>query len=502
MGLLKRRWGTWVLLGVILGSAYLLTRLVNLTLLPIFTDEAIYIRWSQIGTRDANWRFISLVDGKQPMFTWITMVLLRIIRDPLVAGRLTSVIAGAGSMVGIWLLTYELFKEKKIAFLASFLYLACPFTLMYDRVALYDSLVATCSIWNLYLAIILVRRLRLDVALLFGMMLGAGMLNKSSGFLSLYMVPATLFLFDWGKKKRILRFLTWVGLVLVSAVVSQAMYSILRLSPLFAMVGLKDTVFVYTFKEFLSHPFNFFVGNMHGLLDWMITYLTWPVFIISLVPLVLFWKFLKEKIILYIWWAVPMVALALFGRVLYPRFVLFMSMPLLVLAANGLYEIGGIVRKKYLLVGIFMLILLMSFVADYYLLTNPGKAAIPKSDKGQMINDWPSGGGAREVVEFLHAESVKGPLMVYTEGTFGLMPYSLELYLVDDPNIEIRAIWPLPITFPEEIETSASVKPTYVVTNETQKQPDWPLTLLEAYPKGDNPNVSMRLYKVVPVGKN
>jgi len=94
---------------------YAVTRLTNLTKLPIFTDEAIYIRWSQIGSRDANWRFISLVDGKQPLFTWIMMVFLRVIADPLLAGRLVSVLAGAMTTVGMWLTAQELFKSKKIA---------------------------------------------------------------------------------------------------------------------------------------------------------------------------------------------------------------------------------------------------------------------------------------------------------------------------------------------------------------------------------------------------
>jgi 4-amino-4-deoxy-L-arabinose transferase-like glycosyltransferase len=117
----------------------------------------------KIGSRDAAWRFISLVDGKQPLFTWLMMGTLRFVRDPLVAGRLVSVGAGIATMIGVWLVALELFKNKRIALFTSFLYLLSPFTLMYDRMALYDSLVAAFSIWNLYLGILLVRRVRLDV---------------------------------------------------------------------------------------------------------------------------------------------------------------------------------------------------------------------------------------------------------------------------------------------------------------------------------------------------
>ncbi|MCX6792160.1 MAG: hypothetical protein NT149_03940 [Candidatus Gottesmanbacteria bacterium] len=94
MAIFRRGWASLLLLVAGLAVLFFVTRLTNLTKLPIFTDEAIYIRWSQIGSRDPNWRFISLVDGKQPLFTWIMMVFLRFIRDPLVAGRLVSVLAG------------------------------------------------------------------------------------------------------------------------------------------------------------------------------------------------------------------------------------------------------------------------------------------------------------------------------------------------------------------------------------------------------------------------
>src|SRR5689334_17497095 len=129
----KRPW--FLTLAIIAGliGLYSLTRLTNLTKLPIFTDEAIYIRWSQIGSRDANWRYISLVDGKQPLFTWVMMVFLRFISDPLVAGRLVSVAAGLFTAVGLWFTTKELFKSKTAAYIASFLYVIIPFGLMYDR---------------------------------------------------------------------------------------------------------------------------------------------------------------------------------------------------------------------------------------------------------------------------------------------------------------------------------------------------------------------------------
>ena len=243
-----------IIVGIVV--AYFITRLVNLTAFPIFTDEAIYIRWSQIGSRDAAWRFISLVDGKQPMYTWIAMGFMRFISDPILAGRLVSVFAGLGSLMGMFFLGKQVFKSVRVGIIASVFYLLSPFALVYDRMALYDSLVAMFSIWNLYVSLLLVSHLRLDIAMIFGITLGLGMLNKTSGFLSLYMVPLTLILFDWKKEGLMRRLGTWIFASLLQLLFHReciVFFVFLRF-----LVSLnKNAIFIYPFAEWLKHPTNF-----------------------------------------------------------------------------------------------------------------------------------------------------------------------------------------------------------------------------------------------------
>ncbi len=487
-----------VLLIVGLVVLYAVTRLTNLTKLPIFTDEAIYIRWSQIGSRDANWRFISLVDGKQPLFTWIMMIFLRLIRDPLVAGRMVSVMAGFFTTIGMWFTALELFKRKNIAFIASFLYIVIPFGLFYDRMALYDSWVAAFSIWNLYLAILLVRRVRLDAALLLGLTLGMGMLNKTSGFLSLYMLPGTLLLFDWNRTGRMRRFLRWIGLAAVAAVISQLLYSVLRLSPLFGMIEQKNALFVYPLKEWLTHPFNFLLGNIHGLFDWAIHYLTWPIFTAALLSGFSLWKRTREKLLLLGWWFAPFFALAADGRVLYPRFILFMILPLIILASAAVDWMWNRFKGsvwRWVLIGVLFF---GSFYTDFYIITNPIYAPIPNADAGQYINDWPAGWGIPQVNAFLLGQAEKGKITVYTDGTFGLLPYAVELYMVDNPNVTIKGIYPIPGDIPKEMTDQAKKNPTFMIFNQKQNVPPWPLTLIAQYQKGQNTVKFMRLYEILP----
>lgn len=487
---------------LVLISLFLFTRLLNLTKLPIFTDEAIYIRWSQIGSRDANWRFISMTDGKQPMYTWIAMVFLKFIDDPLFAGRLVSVLAGAGSMVAIYLVAKELFGSRRVGLIASTLYLLSPFPLMYDRMALYDSLVSMFSLWSLYLAIRLSKSPRLDVALLLGMMLGAGMLNKTSGFISLFLLPLTLTVFDWRQKETLHRLFRWVLFTILAVILSQGMYSVLRLSPFFNMISLKDTVFVWSIAETIQYPFRFVYGNLRGLFDWLIGYFSVPLFLAALAPLFFFWKQTKEKLLLYGWWLVPFLGLAVMGKVLFPRFILFMTMPLLILAATSLHKIIESYGKKVIGVVLLVAILLPSVWTSYFIVTNPMEAPIPDPDRQQYIDDWPSGGGVLEANALFAAELIKGTVSIYTDGTFGLLPYAIEIYHVDNPNAIIKGVWPLPAQMPEDMRKDASDHPTYFILNQVQEPPPgWPLVLLSEYQKGKRKDRKLRLYRVVPYEK-
>ncbi|KKW11452.1 MAG: hypothetical protein UY49_C0001G0001, partial [Microgenomates group bacterium GW2011_GWC1_49_7] len=292
--------------------------------------------------------------------------------------------------------------------------------------------------------------------------------------------------------------LRWMGLAAVAALISQFMYSVLRLSPLFAMIGQKDTVFIYSFKEWLGHPFNFLLGNLQGLFDWAIGYLSWPVFIATILTGLSLWKWPREKLLLLGWWFAPFFALAMTGRVLYPRFILFMTLPLMILAGAAVAWIWDRFARSVWRWVLLLLLFGGSLYTDYYIITNPLYAPIPYADAGQYIDDWPSGWGISEVNALLLAESQKGNVTVYTDGTFGLLPYAIEIYLVDKPTMTIRGLYPIPAEIPKEIEKEARDHPTYIVFNQVQKIPDWPLTFIAQYQKGKRGDMQLRLYRVVP----
>jgi len=461
MGFFKKHYQFIVIVGLI--SLYFFTRLFHILTLPIFTDEAIYIRWSQVASNDAAWRFIALTDGKQPMLVWIAMIFVKVIHDPLLAGRFVSVLAGFFSLIGIFFLTKELFQKKSIALLASLLYVLYPFSLVYDRLALYDSLVAMFMIWSLYFEILLVKYKRLDLALILGMIIGGGLLTKTSANFALILLPFSLLLFVSNGKSRLMQLGKWVLFAGVATVIANAMYSILRLSQFYYIIEEKNYVFIFPLKEWLMHPFEFFTSNFNGLSSWLVSYATVPFLILVAAAFLVGRKYYKEKLLLLIWFVVPFISLAFFGRVIYPRFILFMTMPLLVLAAYSLYHMIIFTKKVWLRILIVLVFTSMFIVTDYYIITDLVKAAIPSTDKMQLISSWPAGQGVKETVAYLQEQSKKGKIYVATEGTFGLMPYALEIYLKDNPNIKIVGFWPIHPEPPKEILEAAKTMPTYLI---------------------------------------
>jgi 4-amino-4-deoxy-L-arabinose transferase-like glycosyltransferase len=464
INLLKNK---YLYLGLGIIFLYFFTRLYNILSLPIFTDEAIYVRWAQIAGSDANWRFISLTDGKQPLYIWFAMILVKIFEDPLFAGRLVSVIAGFGTMVGLFFLASELFKDRKIGLLACLIYVLFPFALVYDRLAIYDSLVAMLIVWAMYFEVLLIKHLRLDLALILGMIMGLGMLTKTSNNFAFILLPFSLLLINLknypNKEDKLKRIGYWCVLALVSVIIAQAMYSILRLTPFYHIIGQKNIAFVYPLTEWITKPFAFLFGNLRGLGGWLLSYMTAPFLILSFSAFLIEKKYLREKLFLLVWFLAPFMALAFFGKVIYPRFILFMTMPLLVLGAYTLFMAFKTLQKTWQKVLIAIVFLMLFIMNSFLILTDFENSRIPEADKEQFITGWPSGVGVRETVEFLDNKSKDQKIFVGTEGTFGLMPYSLLIYLKDNKNIEIEGYWPIKDTLPEEVVKKANVMPVYFV---------------------------------------
>jgi len=481
-------------------ALYLSSRLANLKIIPIFTDEAIYAYWAQVALHDPANRFISLEDGKQPLFIWLAAIAQKFVSDPLVADRLISVLAGLGSLFGIYFLASQLFT-RRVAMISAFLYIVLPFSLLYDRMGLFDSLLTMLGIWSVFFAVRLAQKIQLDNALLAGAALGLAVVTKSSGIFFLYFLPLSLLFFDFKNKRLKSRFLRWAGLAAIAVFISLAIYNSLRLSPLFYMIARKNLEFIRTPAEILADPFLNLISNAKTLSLWSIEYIGLPLFIMLLAAIILaFYRRNLAAIYFSIIVFASFAAESLVNKVIYPRFLLFYFPFAIILIAYvfnlAIEHIGRISRVIYIVLALF---LLNPAVNSLRLLTDPSSAKIADADMGQYLNNWPAGWGVSEIVNFLKSHPQTEKVYVGTEGTFGLLPYAFLIYFYANPSIQAIGYWPVdPTNLPAQILELAKDHKTYFVFNENQKEiVNSHLKFLAKYQKGQG-NSFMRLYQVIP----
>jgi hypothetical protein len=222
-------------------------------------------------------------------------------------------------------------------------------------------------------------------------------------------------------------------------------------------------------------------------------------------------KFFKEKIVLLLYFVLPFLALALFGKLIYPRHMFLMSVMLLPLVAwslNFLFEKAEKFFPKNLVYSRIVQVILLLVVIAYpvyistLFATDPLKAPIADADHGQYVDSWAAGWGVKESVAFFKQQAQSQKIFIATEGTFGLLPYSLEMYLVDNKNVTIKAYWPVDI-FPKSTLSYAQKMPSYFVFYQPQHvviPVDFPLKLVFEVGQGDTSNY-YRVYQIIPPNK-
>jgi len=502
---LQSRWGWVMISGLAIIVLYFLLRLINLTLLPVFADEAIYIRWSQVMRAESTLRFLPLSDGKQPLFMWLLIPILSFFKDPLFAGRFLSVLCGLGTLLGIFGLSFYLFKSRRIALMASFLYAVVPFAVFFDRLALVDSLLGMFAVWVLFLGVLLIKYQRIDLAIITGLVLGGAFLTKSPAIFFALLLPSTAILLPKKKKKDFLVLLIkLVSLWFIVYAFAFGAYNILRLGPNFHMISLRNKDYVFSLKEVLSHPLDPFKPHIGQVWEWFWFFVSLPIIFTFIAGLVVgLRRFAKQTILLLIWFVVPLVVQMSLAKVFTARYIFFTIPFFLIVAAFGLnWLMVKIKTARYLLIGTLLVVILLPvFSFNYHLLTNPQKLSLPGGERSGYLELWTSGYGINEVRDYIKKLSKEKQIIVGTEGYFGTLPDGLQIYFDKDPKVTILGVGLALNKIPEQLVDSASKgNPTYLVVNKSRMgaKDDPGLKLILEIPKaiGEKGQDSLLFYQV------
>lgn len=451
-----------LIIGFTLGVCYALTRLTNLTILPIFSDEAIYIRWAQIITDDPTELFIPLVDGKQPFFMWLNALTLKLFNDPLISARIISVAAGGFTILGIFLIGRLLYSTF-VGLLAASMYIFLPFALFYERMALTDSLLNMFSVYVLLFSLLFYENKlpKTICSVGLGLLMGCAFLTKSSALLFIILPCILAFLYPSFRLGYV-----WLYLCLSYIICFLLILPIFisKQAPIFEE-GSKvfhKTVYFVGLWDMLSHPFNLWIGNLAAGIYFFINLLTLPIVVVVIFSC-LTWFFNRDKRILalIIWSFFPVISIILIARGFFSRY-LFLCVPLLAImaakcltdfkefAAMAWSKLAGIEYQKHVSMVVFgiSVVFLMSppFFLDIKLLRNPVSATLNELDYELYISGENSGYGIMEIVEYLKKSASGGQkhVVLLVPAKMGNPDEGVSVYLNKIPNIDIYVAWRWP----------------------------------------------------------
>ena len=419
-------------------AAYFTLRLQHLQSIPVFGDEAIYLRWSQLIKNVDTLRFVPLSDGKQPLFMWLTAVAYKFVSDPLLAGRLLSVVFGSLTLTVLYLFSLFFFSPS-VAVASGVIYLFIPFTFFFDRLALPDNLLSFLGALSLLFSFLLAKYPRLDLSLILGAVMGIAWLTKSP---AIYFIALSLITFVLYRRENYQK----LYLPALSAFIAFIIYNILRLGPQFSQIAIRNLDYVWSPAVILQHPLDPLIPHLWDVVHLYIQYLSLPLLLLSLIGLVLSGKklFIKRgHYLIALWWLLPLLANAAFAKVFTARYILFTLPPLILLIAVGINYFFIKTRKyfhsRFLQISFFAVCLSFNLYWIYHLSFNPFTATLPSTETG-YLSGWTSGWGIKSASEYLISRSRLANVIVGTEGYFGTLPDGLQIYTDSLPQLTVFGV--------------------------------------------------------------
>lgn len=427
-----------IISSILVLSVYFLVRIQNIQSIPVFCDEAIYLRWSQIIRNVETLRFIPLTDGKQPLFMWITAVFFKFINDPLVAGRLLSILSGAGIII-LLLIFSQLFFRFRVGLIASILYIFLPFTFFFDRLSLADTLLSFFGLLSLILSFLIAKYPRLDLSLILGFSLGLAWLTKSPALYFIVLSFISFLIYNFKNIKKIY-------LPVISSVIATLIYSILRLGPQFHQIALRNYDYVWPLSEVIKHPFDPLMPHISDIFTLFSIYISIPIILLGLFGLIITHKknlLTKTNLIIFLWWILPLIANSAIAKVFTARYILFTLPPLILLLSFGINSIFNLKHQIFRFGYIQTILLVLCFIPNliwiYKISFNPFDQKLPPTESGYN-SGWTSGWGIKTASEYLIKRSLQANVIVGTEGYFGTLPDGIQIYTNNIPKLTIFGV--------------------------------------------------------------
>ena len=472
---------------------YFFLHLLNLTTLPIFNDEAIYLDWGWAQTHVQGHLYDSLADAKQPFLMWVFSFFVSIFTDPLFAGRFVSVLIGGVTLVGIYTLAKKLLT-KNAALLAAGLYTIIPIIVFYNRQALMESAIACIGIWSCNALLNLLRKPTTKNGILLGCILGIGFFIKSSALL--FIMGSAIVVVVFLYKHKSMELIRAYGISILSAI---SVNILLLINPLFWQTLSTNSRYTVTAGEFFSFPFVLWIHNILGFFEIGFFFITPFIFICSLFGIGLLLRAKNEQKNIFIVYFLIAFILELFSTKSQSQRYLLPFIPFLVIPASLILSKlwrGNLLQKLVVFVS-FMVPCVLSFV----LICNPEQYIMQfskvshYSDTG-YIQGQTAGYGITEAMRYIKQHSAPNqPSLVFFALNVGNPENAVSIYSQKDPRLVPLHIDAKLFSHLDQYNCLTSHYPSFIVTrNEQQMGLNHYLSFEKSFPNPD-PNYSVKIYR-------
>jgi 4-amino-4-deoxy-L-arabinose transferase-like glycosyltransferase len=431
----------------------LLTRIINLTKLPIFNDEAIYLDWGWKSLHTSAGLFYSLYDAKPPFLIWIFGIFESIINSPLFMGRFVSVLAGLLTLIGIYKIAKSL-EDPKAALLSSALYIVIPLFTFFDRQALMESAITAAGVWSFYFLLQILETKKTKYSIYLGLALGIGIFIKLQ---ALVFLVSIIFILVYKKrfKPAILSFIT--NLVVLSPLLFQKAF--------WASFG-SNNRFMLSIPEILGFPFSLWIKNFLTTLSVSFFQLTPLVFILAIFGICLFFR--KNKSTISIFFLLNIMLIIFLGRSLGTRYVTSFLALTTVFASQAILnfkKLFPVLAGSMAIIPPTIMTALLIFSPLVYF--NVLNKMTTFSQKSEYVIDWTSGYGMPETVKYLDDQSKDKQIVVGVRIDAGNPESAIFTYFNNSKNVMVTYLDPRIIN-PELLKLSClpSNVPVYFVARD------------------------------------
>lgn len=420
-----------------LSLVFLLVRLPRLRSLPIFGDEAIFLRLAQLIRENAQtFLWAPLSEASPPLHPWLLALSLGLCSDPVTSGRLLSVIAGLLTVPAVFVLARDLARlsgapagPDRAGFVAAVLVIFCPFAALAQRMARVDAV--------FLLECVVVTWLSLRTAVnptpwrggLLGLALGLTMLTRQNYSYLLWLSPVLVW---WWLVRK-----PGVGRlgagVLLRAIAPALLIAFALWAPMLATPegpDLGTRIFHHSgARPSMALPERLALAGRASTdsIVWIWSYLTPPVAIFSVGSLA--WLLFKRRRVggfLLSWILLFWLPGAFVAANFFPRYVLPILVPLLIASA---FVLSGIsLRSRSAAAGLLLILLLWPARDLAVQITDWRRQNLVAIDRWQFVSGWPAGYATEQALRHLEMEARKGPIAVITPPRSGNPTDTLWLY--------------------------------------------------------------------------